>query len=285
MTQPVLTAPDREQLEAVVRLTEGVLGPDLHGAYLFGSALLGGLKAESDLDVLVVARRPTTRAEKRRLADGLLARSGARTPAGRRRRIELTIVVRSDVVPWRYPPRFDFQYGDWWRSEFERGDVEPWSTAANPDVTVLIAMVLRADASLLGPPPAAVLAPVPHRDLVRALGDVVDPLLADLEPDTRNVVLTLARAWSTVETGEIRSKDAAAAWALPLLPEEHRPVLVRAAAIYLGEAEERWDDLAPGVRPLAEHLAKRIGELLAAEATTEREDPPRTAGQESARAG
>jgi streptomycin 3"-adenylyltransferase len=117
----VLTAPDREQLEAVVRLTEGVLGPDLHGAYLFGSALLGGLKAESDLDVLVVARRPTTRAEKRRLADGLLARSGARTPAGRRRRIELTIVVRSDVVPWRYPPRFDFQYGDWWRSEFERG--------------------------------------------------------------------------------------------------------------------------------------------------------------------
>ena len=76
------------------------------------------------------------------------------------------------------------------------------------------------------------------------MGDF-DALLADLGGDTRNVILTLARIWSTVARGDIRSKDAAADWALDRLPGEHRPVLARARAIYLGHEEERWDDLRP----------------------------------------
>jgi streptomycin 3"-adenylyltransferase len=99
---------------------------------------------------------------------------------------------------------------------------------------------------------------VPRDDLVRAMLDGVDPLLEELDTDTRNLVLTLARIWSTVETGAIRSKDAAADWALPRLPETHRPVLARARAIYVGSEEERWDDLMSGVRPHAEHVAGEI---------------------------
>jgi hypothetical protein len=49
--------------------------------------------------------------------------------------------------------------------------------------------------------------------------------------NTRNVVLTLPRIWSAVATDNVLSKDSAAAWALPRLPEEHRPVLERARAI------------------------------------------------------
>ena len=40
--------------------------------------------------------------------------------------------------------------------------------------------------------------------------DGVPSLMADLADDTRNVLLTLARIWTTVATGEIRSKDEAA---------------------------------------------------------------------------
>jgi hypothetical protein len=38
----------------------------------------------------------------------------------------------------------------------------------------------------------------------------VPELLGDLEDDICNVVLTLTRAWATVATGEIWSKEAAA---------------------------------------------------------------------------
>ena len=89
----------------------------------------------------------------------------------------------------------------------------------------------------------------------------IEGLLADLDTDSRNVVLTLARIWSTVATGAIRSKDAAADWALERLPQQHRAVLARARAIYLGDEEERWDDLGPSVRPHADHVAGEIARL------------------------
>ena len=102
---------DEQQLNRVVTLVRDVLGVDAVGAYLFGSAVLGGLHPHSDLDVLVVSKRKTTREEKQRLVDHLLAFSGRSTPDGRWRRVELTIVVESHVKPWRFPPSFDFQYG------------------------------------------------------------------------------------------------------------------------------------------------------------------------------
>jgi predicted nucleotidyltransferase len=237
-----------------------VLGPDVVAAYLFGSAVQGGLRPRSDLDVLAVAIRRTTRAEKQRLVDRLLEISGRQMPQGQWRRVELTIVVQPEVRPWRFPPRMDFQYGDWLRAEFERGDVSPWP-ARNPDVASLITMVLLADTPVFGPPPAEALDPVPHRDLVRAIVGGIGSLLGDLDEDTRNVILTLARIWSTVATGAVRSKDAAADWALDRLPVEHRPVLARARAIYLGDEEERWDDLRPGVRAYASHVVAEIGRI------------------------
>ncbi len=255
---------DRQQLDRVLTLGREVLGPDVVGAYLFGSAVLGGLQPESDLDVLVVARRPTTREEKQRLVDRLLASSGRSTPQGRWRRVEVTILVESEVKPWRFPPGFDFQYGDWLRKEFTSGDVEPWSTTTNPDVAVLITMALLGDTSVLGPSPDSIFDPIPRDDLVRAIVGGIDGLLEDLDDDTRNVLLTLARMWSTVADGVIRSKGDAADWALPRLPAEHRAVLARARAIYVGDEEERWDDVHPQLRPHADHVVGEIERLAAA---------------------
>lgn len=190
---------------------------------------------------------------------GLLAVSG-RSPEGRRP-VEVTIVAQHRVKPWRYPPSFDFQYGEWLRAEFEGGATEPWPTTTNPDLALLLTMVLQANRALFGPSAEELLEPVPAVDLTRALVESVDGLIADLEWDTRNVALTLARIWFTVDTGEIASKDAAASWALERLPPRHRDVLARARAIYLGEEQERWDDLRPRVRPYADHVAGEIRRL------------------------
>jgi predicted nucleotidyltransferase len=256
----VSRAPQQEQVDQIVALVRDVLGPDAVGAYLHGSAVLGGLWPRSDIDVLVVSRRRTTRKEKRRLVDRLLTVSGS-TSLGPRRPVELTIVVEPEIRPWRYPPSFDFQYGEWLRPEFESGNVEPWPTTTNPDLASLITMVLLGNEPLLGPPPAEVFEPVPRGDYVSAMAGDLDALLHDLESDTRNVILTLARIWSTVETDVIRSKDSAAAWALARLPEEHRAVLARARAIYRGEEEERWEDIWPRVRPHLDYVAGEIERL------------------------
>ena len=123
-------------------------------------------------------------------------------------------------------------------------------------------MVLLADRPLFGPPPAEVFDAVPRDDYVRAMMSAVDDVLRGLDDDTRNMILTLARIWSSLATGDIRAKDDAAAWALERLPEEHRAVLARARTVYLGEEEERWDDLAPRLRPHADYVVAEIERLV-----------------------
>jgi streptomycin 3"-adenylyltransferase len=247
------------QIERLVRLVRDVLGSDVVGVYLHGSSVLGGLQPQSDLDVLVVSRRRTTAEERRALVAGLLALSGAYPRRGPALPVELIIVVQNDVRPWRYPPRREFQYGEWLRGDLERG-VTP-SPEPDPDLASLITLVIHGNTALFGPPPAEVLDSVPHQDLRRAILAGVPSLLADLESDTRNVILTLARIWDTLATGGIRSKDAAASWALTHLPPEHRPVLARARAVYLGDREEHWDDLLPRVRLYADHVVAVIEQL------------------------
>ena len=247
------------QIAAIVAIVRDVLERDLVGAYLFGSAVVGGLKPRSDIDVLAVSTRPAADEDRRRLVASLLEISGARAPDPGRP-VELTIVVDSEIRPWRYPPRRDFQYGDWLRDEFEAGDLRPAESRADPDLALLISMAVLASRPLAGPPAAGVFDAVPADDITRATLAGIDSLLADLEGDTRNVILTLARSWCTVCTGSIRSKDEAATWALERVPPEHRAVLARAREIYLGHEEERWADLAPEVTSCVSLLVERIRE-------------------------
>lgn len=246
-----------EQVDEIVRLVRDVLGNDVIGAYLHGSAVLGELRPRSDTDVLVVARRRTTPEQRQGLIDRLMAISGRRAYSGPARPIELTIVVQSDVRPWRYPPLSEFQYGEWMRDDFERGNL-PSSSTPSPDLAPLITMVMLGNRPLFGPPPAEVLDPVPHGDLIRAVTAGIPGLLAELEDDAANVLLTLARIWTTVATGAIRSKDAAADWVLLRLPEEHRAVLARARGIYLGDEEDEWDDLRSDLRHHADFVVREI---------------------------
>ena len=246
-----------DQPERVVALVREVLGTAVIGAYLHGSAASGDLHPTSDIDLLVVTRRPTTLDEKRVLIEGLLPMSGRGDSTGHSRSVDLAIVVEADIRPWRYPPPLDFQYGDWWRREFEQGELTPWESP-NPDLTLLLEVALQADHPLFGPRPRSVLDPVPPADIRRAMLDGIPALLSDLDGDERNVVLTFARIWTTLATGVIRSKDAAADWALPRLPSEHRPVLVHARSIYLGDAPEEWGDLLPRVRPYVDHVISAI---------------------------
>ncbi|MET7703030.1 aminoglycoside adenylyltransferase family protein [Streptomyces sp. NPDC005485] len=247
------------QLQQVVALVDGVLGQDVIGTYLHGSSVLGGLRPASDLDVLVVSRRRMDERVRRALLDGLLGISGSPHKA---RPIELTVVVQSEVQPWRYPPTGDFLYGEWLRAQYEAGVVP--QPKPMPDLALLIAMALTGDHSLTGPRPAQVLDPVPRADLVRASVVGIPGLLEDLDRDTRNVLLTFARIWTTLATGRIKSKDAAADWALAQLPPEHRAALEHARQLYLNclYSEESWSEaLRSQLRPHVNYVLTEIERL------------------------
>lgn len=214
------------------------LGQSLAGVYLFGSGATDGLRPGSDVDLLVLVDEPLSDAVREGLVSRLMAASGRPDGDGPARPLEVTVLCRSDVVPWRYPPRCELLYGEWLRREFEQGRIP--QAGPNPDLAIVLTQVRTHGAPLLGPEATEVLEPVPVEDVRRAIADTLPQLLEGRVGDERNVLLTLARMWMTVETGEIASKEVAAAWALSRLSEEHQPLLELAQGAYLGHYRDAW---------------------------------------------
>lgn len=257
MSTSPLVEIDRQLSSVQVALGRNLAGT-LQAIHLFGSAVDGGLKPYSDIDLLVTVRTPLLEAVRRSLMTDLLSVSAAPGTSEKYRAVEVTVVVREEVVPWRYPPVRELQYGEWLREELQAGIVQP--ATVDSDLAILLTKVRQHSVCLVGVPAPELFDPVPKKDFVKALFNTIAQWneACDWQGDERNVVLTLARIWFSVSTGKISSKDAAALWALERLPDEYRPVLAVAQAAYLGNAQDdladRTDQVAAFVRFVKEMI-------------------------------
>jgi streptomycin 3"-adenylyltransferase len=237
-----------------LEIVEELLGSSITGVYLFGSAVKGGLRINSDVDVLVLVNHSLPEVTRKKLTDRLMLISGKIGNTDSLRPLELTVINESDIVPWRYPPKKEFIYGEWLRNEFENGQIQ--EPSYDPDLAIVLAQARENSISLFGPDASNILAPVPMKDIRRAIKDSLPELIEGIKGDERNVILTLARMWQTVTTGEISTKDVAAEWAIPLLPKEHRTLLNTARKAYLGEHVDKWEGLESEVIALINHIKK-----------------------------
>ena len=224
--------------------------------YLYGSALWE-LQRYSDIDLFVVLSRPSTNQERASLVSSLLKVSGLYMKSTKRP-IEMTLVQQSALTPWQYPPEFDFQYGEWLREDFSKGNLDPWPTKKMPDLAILITQILVSSVTLWGASPSHTLSNPPYEDFLKATKAGMLELLPCLIDDTRNVLLTLARIWKTLETHTLCSKTQAAEWAKPKLPPSLRRVLNRAYDICVGLEPEHWEDMKHLLKPCADFMAEHI---------------------------
>jgi streptomycin 3"-adenylyltransferase len=93
---------------------------------------------------------------------------------------------------------------------------------------------------------------------MKAISEISD-LVPELEDDTRNVLLTLARIWHTLETDSIGSKQSSAGWVLERLPEGYKPVVEHALAACLGQTKEDWEKIPRQlIKECADYLINEI---------------------------
>lgn len=209
----------------------------LQAVHLYGSALDGGLKQYSDIDLLVtVDARPDKTIRQALLLD-LLKVSAPPGEGEGLRALEVTVVSHKEVVPWRYPARRELQFGEWLRKDILDGIFEP--AVVDADLAILLTKVRQCSIALAGQAAEDLFDPVPKRDFFRALADTLKQWESspDWAGDERNVVLTLARIWYSVVTGRIAPKDVAADWVIERLPTEHQPILLEAQQAYLGHCK------------------------------------------------
>jgi streptomycin 3"-adenylyltransferase len=249
----------KEAIKAL-SIVEELFGKTLVGVYLFGSAVVGGLRVDSDVDVLVVAHQRLPEETRRELTAKLMEISGRVRNADFVRPLELTVVNLTDIVPWRYPPRREFIYGEWLRENFADNRISNPET--DPDLAIVLTKVRQSSIPILGPNAQQILDPVPAEDLERALKESLPNLVGALKGDERNVLLTLARMWMTAATGEIVPKDTAAAWAIKGLPKSLIPTLNLARRAYLGEVNDTWEGKENEAALLVSHLKQSIEACL-----------------------
>ena len=209
------------------------LAESLLAIYLHGSAVSGGLRPQSDIDLLAVTSIAMDAEARKKLAADLLKVSGRypSDPRGRRP-LELIVFTQNDLCPLSYPAQCDFIYGEWLRPTYESGDIS--GSVSDPEFTLVLAQARQNAKPLLGPDANDLLPVVPRSDIHRAIADASQALLEAEPGDERNVLLTLARMWRTLDKGGFVAKDIAAAWAAERLPEEYASVLLDARGAYLG---------------------------------------------------
>lgn len=242
------------------KVVEELFGSAIVGVYLFGSAVASGLRINSDVDVLVVVNQSLTEVFRRKLTDRLMPISGKIGNIDSVRPLEVTVINHGDVVPWRFPPKNEYIYGEWLRDEFENGQIQ--EPNYDPDLAIVLAQVRKNSVSLFGPDASDILEPVPMTHIRRAIMESLPGLIESIKGDERNVILTLARMWLTMAVGEISSKDIAAEWAIPQLPKEHAALLNLARKAYRGEYVDKWEGLDSEVKALVNHMKNSIESYL-----------------------
>ncbi|WP_311752716.1 aminoglycoside adenylyltransferase family protein, partial [Proteus columbae] len=128
-----------DQLSDTLLILENHLGETIQAVHLFGSAVDGGLKPFSDIDLLITVSTPLGESTRVALMSDLLLVSAFPGTDAKRRALEVTILAQKDVVPWRYPARRQMQFGEWLRHDINAGIFEPAMT--DHDLAILLTKV------------------------------------------------------------------------------------------------------------------------------------------------
>jgi hypothetical protein len=247
----------RRHLDELAQGLGELLGDELVGVYLHGSLALGCFNpALSDLDVLVVTRRPVAPERPERL-EALLRR----VP-----RLEIHFLTKGSLARWRHPAPYDLHFGS------QRRLLGPGEDA---DLAAHVTVARRKGTALIGPAPADVFPAVPWEDYE-------DSLLRDLawcrdHGSELYAVLSPARIWATLTDRAVHSKASGAAWALERTPADFHALLERALETYrTGERHVQFER--EEVARFADFVTKQLGKGDERAGLESERDPPPEAG-------
>ncbi|HEX2378232.1 MAG TPA: aminoglycoside adenylyltransferase domain-containing protein [Gaiellales bacterium] len=203
-----MTPAVEDYLAALVRAVRAHLSDGLAGAYLHGSAALGGWHPErSDLDVLVVSAGPVAPDVLRALAEAVSVRA---LPCPVRRGLELGVVTAASAAAPCARPRFELDVS----TSAAAGDrlTLGGDRPGHADYLMHFAVCRAAGRALAGPPPAEVFGEAPAELLDAAFADELAWAADNAPPAYR--VLNACRAWCFAAERRLVSKAGGGEWAL-----------------------------------------------------------------------
>ena len=136
-----------QQVKQVVSIAETLLQGQILGMYLYGSATMNKLRPDSDIDILIITRQELNLSTKKELTKQLLEISGF-VGCAEKRPLEITVIHQKDIIPWQFPPKCEYMYGEWLRKEMEAGMIP--QACFDPDIAILLWQARKSSMTLKG---------------------------------------------------------------------------------------------------------------------------------------
>lgn len=220
--------------------SQEILGDNLVGIYLHGSAVMGCFhEKKSDIDLLTVVHTGIPDKIKRQYMDMVVACNAHAPEKG----IELSIVRKDVCMPFRYPTPFELHFSavhlEWYRMNPEEYIAR--MHGLDKDLAAHFMVIYHRGKCLWGENIKAVFEE-PRREFY------FDSIWSDIENGEEEIIknpayitLNLCRVLAYKEEGLILSKKEGGNWGISRVPEKYRPVLLCALEEYASGAPRQWN--------------------------------------------
>ena len=230
-------------VEEFVRKSERIIGDNLVGVYLHGSAVMGCYNPEkSDLDFIVVVKETMTYDVKRAFMDMIVALN-AQTPG---KGIEMSIVKKEVCDPFVYPTPFELHFSKMhirWYSDNPDDYIQKMK-GTDKDLAAHFTVIKACGKCLLGLPVHEVFCEVPEQYYMDSLWSDIEGAGDEITDNTMYLTLNLARVYAWKEEKKVLSKQEGGEWGLKNLPEKYHSLLQEALNEYQGMEPEYDMELA-----------------------------------------
>lgn len=211
-----------------------ILGDNLVGVYLHGSAVMGCFNpVKSDVDLIVVVEHEPSDTVKRAFMKMVVSLDETGPAKG----IEMSVVRRGVCKPFVYPTPFELHFSkmhlDWYRSNPE--DYIAKMKGTDRDLAAHFTVIRARGVCLYGAPIDEVFGEVPKKDYMDSIWRDIEEAENDIANDTMYLTLNLARVLAFQKDGSVLSKQEGGEWGIKNLPEKYHGLLQDALSEYRGE--------------------------------------------------
>ncbi len=229
-------------LEEFVQKSRDILGENLVGVYLHGSAAMGCFHPEkSDLDLMIVVKKPPSSDTKRQYLDMTVALNGKAPAKG----LELSLVREEVCSPFQYPTPYELHFSGAHLAWYQRDPAEyvEKMQGEDRDLAAHFTILLHRGKTLFGKPISQVFAPVPKESYWDSIcGDVIEAA-EEICKNPIYYILNLCRVLAYRREGLILSKEEGGAWYLEKgLDRRYAPLIESALAQYRGAPKKAFSE-------------------------------------------
>lgn len=208
-----------------------ILGPNLAGIYVHGSAAFGCFNWDkSDIDFIVVTKTAPAPEQKCELIQVLLDLEKDCPPKG----LEMSLVLEEHCSHFSYPARFELHFSNFHMDRCKK-DLKDYCTSMNgtdKDLAAHFTVIREAGIVLCGKDIPSVFGPVPRNDYLDSIKCDIENAREDIAKEPVYIILNLCRVLAFLQEGSVLSKVQGGLWAKDSLPCVYTPLIEEALDSY-----------------------------------------------------